>query len=597
MLHALSSCLDRPNANANLTLSMARLLWHRRDLRIHDNELYQCHAGAQKIYSLFIFDPSDYSPRPTGIPDGRDSQLLSVTHGPHFTRRLLDAVHSLRHSLQNLGGNLLVRNGNPLEVIPQLARELQVEEVAWSEAPGHFECTQSEKLKKILLRDGPCRCRVYTTCSLTLTHPNDLPTDQFTWQKLARPKEKRKKRKSKAHSDTDADAPMQAINNHYELSSTITNVSPSRFAGMPTIMGDFRRVARTSAPARELFEKAHPQNIAQDFSDIDIGDIPSLEVLTEPILDTTEPILGCLPKELILKLIQSAKEIPRDPTINIEEQSIQHLQHFVQNHAATADRSLCDVSNNDSSRLSIPLALGTLSPQQVYHCVRQQQDKLESQNDGQCTINPAELSWLISHMEMRDFFIFNSFRNGLSEYRLYPTKPVHKPNEPREWFPLSENKEKFIRWASGHTNLPLVDAGMKELLSTGYTSNRVRQNMASVLAKDLQLDWRLGAEFYQLCLEDHCVAANFGNWAYFAGVGGDPKSRHFRTCSQALRYDSDGRHVRQWIDRLRECSEDDVEVMLRPWDFQKDWPMPIVPPDTQFTWQDKEKLKNTGKIS
>jgi deoxyribodipyrimidine photo-lyase len=47
---------------------------------------------------------------------------------------------------------------------------------------------------------------------------------------------------------------------------------------------------------------------------------------------------------------------------------------------------------------------------------------------------------------------------------------------------------------------------MKELVSTGYTSNRVRQNMASVLTKDLHLDWRLGAEWYQLCLEDHCVA-------------------------------------------------------------------------------------------
>jgi deoxyribodipyrimidine photo-lyase len=71
---------------------------------------------------------------------------------------------------------------------------------------------------------------------------------------------------------------------------------------------------------------------------------------------------------------------------------------------------------------------------------------------------------------------------------------------------LFESKGKFIKWACGETGLPLVDAGMKELITTGYTSNRVRQNMASVLTKDLNLDWRLGAEWYQLCLEDNCVA-------------------------------------------------------------------------------------------
>ena len=55
------------------------------------------------------------------------------------------------------------------------------------------------------------------------------------------------------------------------------------------------------------------------------------------------------------------------PSIDIEEQSHQHIQNFIQHHAATADRALCDVSNNDSSMLSMPLALGILSPQQVYH--------------------------------------------------------------------------------------------------------------------------------------------------------------------------------------------------------------------------------------
>ncbi len=184
-------------------------------------------------------------------------------------------------------------------------------------------------------------------------------------------------------------------------------------------------------------------------------------------------------------------------------------------------------------------------------------------------------------MEIRDFFIFDSFRNGSSTYRLHPMEPANKPHSLREWKPLLRNEDAFRLWGSGKTNLPLVDAGMKELLTTGYISNRVRQNLALVLTKDLKLDW-----------------VNYGNWIYFAGVGGDPKNRHFRTVSQARRYDPDGRYVLRWIDRysLRDVDEGDVEVVLRPWDFLKGWSVPIVPLETQLTWDDQETLKNTGRI-
>jgi deoxyribodipyrimidine photo-lyase len=586
-------------------MARSRLLWHRRDLRIHDNELYQTDAQKKIIYSLFIFDPPDHSPRPTGISDddgGGEDQLLNVLHGPHFTRRLLDAVHSLRRNLQSLGGNLIVRRGDPLHVIPQLAQKLNVEEVAWSEIPGYYECTHSEKLKNVLLRDGLYRCKVYTTCSLTLFHPDDLPKEQYTWERLARPKEKRKKRQSKPKSSADIEPTEDGVNDN-ELSSTITNISPSRFIGMPIIMGDVRRAARSSASIRDLYEDPQPSCIAKDFSGLDdTGDIPPLDELSQPLLQSNASLLGFLPKELIRQLVQSAKDMSISQSQNdddVEEKAMTHLQSFVQNHAASANRSLCDVSDNDSSKLSVPLALGVLSPQQVHHCVKRQQKRLESQDGSSLhnTVNPDDLNWITSHMEMRDFFIFDTFRHGINLYRRVPSRPAHKPTEHREWLPLLEHKDSFFRWACGQTGLPLVDAGMKELVSTGYISNRIRQNLASVLTKDLKLDWRAGAEFYQLCLEDHCVAANFGNWAYFSGVGGDPKSRHFRTISQAWRYDSDGRYVRKWIGRLKDCDVKDVEIVLRPWAFLNDWHSPIVPPETQLTWQDREKLEATGRIS
>ena len=99
-------------------------------------------------------------------------------------------------------------------------------------------------------------------------------------------------------------------------------------------------------------------------------------------LETSIPLLGCLSEELIRDLVESAKKIPhQENCCYLEEQSNNHLHNFVCNHAATANRSLCNVWNNYSSELSVSLALRLLSPRQVYHYVRQQQDKVEKVED------------------------------------------------------------------------------------------------------------------------------------------------------------------------------------------------------------------------
>ena len=297
---------------------MSRLIWHRRDLRLRDNELYH-HSCC--VYSLFIFNPSDFAPRPTGIfHDGSssDNELLGITHGPHYTRRLINAVHSLRHRLRSLGGELIVRIGNPLLIIPSLlSNELHdvVNEVAWSEISGYYECVESKKLKDILLffRNGRQQCKVYTTCSHTLFHPNDLPNDCHIWQHLARPKEKRSKSKKKEQqqqkSNTNDITISTTIDKHV-LSPNITNVDAERFVGMPRVMGDFRRVARTYAPiVRTLFVDPIPQSLGTVIPDMDVGNIPSLDELMHPLLEMTTPLLlGCISQDMIRTLVESARQ-------------------------------------------------------------------------------------------------------------------------------------------------------------------------------------------------------------------------------------------------------------------------------------------------
>jgi len=103
----------------------------------------------------------------------------------------------------------------------------------------------------------------------------------------------------------------------------------------------------------------------------------------------------------------------------------------------------------------------------------------------------------------------------------------------------------------------LIDASLREVFLTGYTSNRARQNVASFLAKHLYLDWRLGAEWYECLLVDYDLSSNWGNWQYVAGVGNDPRgqARIFNPVKQAFEYDPQAEYVKAWVPETRGLRE------------------------------------------
>ncbi|KAF3063775.1 putative cryptochrome DASH, mitochondrial [Daldinia childiae] len=118
----------------------------------------------------------------------------------------------------------------------------------------------------------------------------------------------------------------------------------------------------------------------------------------------------------------------------------------------------------------------------------------------------------------------------------------------------------------------LIDASQRELLHTGYTSNRARQNVASFLAKHLCIDWRYGAEWYEMLLVDYDVSSNWANWQYVAGVGNDPRgeARIFNPVKQAFDYDKDGEYVRCWVPEVRKLEK--LENVFQAWTTPKeDW--------------------------
>jgi deoxyribodipyrimidine photo-lyase len=113
-------------------------------------------------------------------------------------------------------------------------------------------------------------------------------------------------------------------------------------------------------------------------------------------------------------------------------------------------------------------------------------------------------------------------------------------------------EQRFQRWCDGETGYPIVDAGMRQLLATGWMHNRVRMIVASFLVKDLHLPWQWGARHFLRHLVDGDLASNNHGWQWAAGTGTDaaPYFRVFNPTTQSERYDPEGDYIRRWVPQL-----------------------------------------------
>ena len=132
----------------------------------------------------------------------------------------------------------------------------------------------------------------------------------------------------------------------------------------------------------------------------------------------------------------------------------------------------------------------------------------------------------------------------------------HTPEQPLRpefaRFPWRKNAAWLRAWQRGQTGYPLVDAGMRELWSTGWMHNRVRMVVASFLVKNLLLPWQEGARWFWDTLVDADLANNTLGWQWTAGCGADaaPFFRIFNPVSQGEKFDPEGNYVRRWVPEL-----------------------------------------------
>jgi deoxyribodipyrimidine photo-lyase len=185
-----------------------------------------------------------------------------------------------------------------------------------------------------------------------------------------------------------------------------------------------------------------------------------------------------------------------------------------------------------SSRFSPWLAQGCLSPKLIYHELK----RFERERGAN-----ESTHWLFFELLWRDFFRLMGKKHG---NRIFLKSGVQ--NKPQRH--LKNNRELMQLWMAGRTGIPFIDANMRELRSTGWMSNRGRQNTASFLVRDLKVNWQMGAEYFESQLVDYDPCSNWGNWTYVAGVGSDPREdRVFNILTQAKTYDPKGDFVKHWL--------------------------------------------------
>ena len=325
---------------------------------------------------------------------------------------------------------------------------------------------------------------------------------------------------------------------------------PFEVTKLPEIFTQFRKAVEKETQVREIFQA--PAQLPSLPENIEPGELPTLSdfKLTERSIDPR----GVLAFK------------------GGETEALARLQHYfwdtncLSSYKETRNGML---GADYSSKFSAWLSNGSLSPRQVYAEVQRYERDRKKNNSTY---------WMIFELMWRDYFRFVCMKYGAKIFRKGGIR-----NLPIAW---QQDWARFDLWREGKTGYPLIDANMQEIAATGFMSNRGRQNVASFLTKNLGVDWRWGAEWFESLLIDYDVCSNWGNWNYTAGVGNDARGfRYFNIPKQSKDYDPNGDYVKHWLPALVNLPANKVHS---PWKLQPveqkrfgarlgvDYPNPVV---------------------
>jgi deoxyribodipyrimidine photo-lyase len=240
------------------------------------------------------------------------------------------------------------------------------------------------------------------------------------------------------------------------------------------------------------------------------------------------------------------------------------LEEFVRGPLAGYERDRDRLDRDGTSRLSVHLRVGALSPREVRHAVER-----AAVRDGRLR---RVADAFVRQLAWRDFFTHLLWHAPESRRRALRAD--------RRAIAWRDDPDGLAAWQEGRTGYPLVDAGMRQLAATGFMPNRARLVAASFLTKHLLVDWREGERWFMRRLRDGDPAVNTGNWQWVASTGADamPAFRIFNPTVQGRRFDPDGAYVRRFVPELADVPAGHVH---EPWTAGgvHGYPAPIVDHD------------------
>lgn len=224
-----------------------------------------------------------------------------------------------------------------------------------------------------------------------------------------------------------------------------------------------------------------------------------------------------------------------------------------------------------TTHLSAHLKFGTLSIRETFHAIEK---KLGHYHP------------LLRQLYWRDFFTHVAYHSPFVF-----GQPYHAKYKQLAW---SNDKKKFNAWCKGMTGFPIVDAGMRELNTTGFMHNRVRMIVASFLVKDLHINWLWGEKYFAQHLVDYDPALNNGNWQWVASTGCDaqPYFRIFNPWLQQKKFDPQCVYIKKWVAELQNLPPKIIHTLYKIKDKIDGYPSPLIDHDIEA-----KKAKNLYRAS
>ncbi len=286
---------------------------------------------------------------------------------------------------------------------------------------------------------------------------------------------------------------------------------PFSIKNIPDVFTNFRKKTEKDAAIRATFDKPMVVNS------------PEIPPLNLPSLTDLGLVFVAIDSRAVLQFKGG------------ETEGLKRLQHyFFETQCLSQYKETRNglIGADYSSKFSAWLALGCISPRYIHRELKKYEQQFGANESTY---------WLIFELLWRDFFRFMFKKHQSKMFQpagITDTKVA----------PKTINQKLLTDWINGTTKIDFVDANMLELKHTGFMSNRGRQNVASYFCHDLKLDWRFGAAYFEEQLIDYDECSNWGNWAYIAGVGNDPReNRYFDIAKQAAVYDKSKDYRKLWL--------------------------------------------------